>query len=192
MELYDVLLFLHIVGVVLLFAAVTIETLAGARMRGADRSEDVASWARFTERATGPLHGVSTALLAIPGLWMAGLHDLWAAAWVQIGIGVLVVAAAVGIAYSSTHVKRIGEAAEAAGPGPVGPELRAMAGDPTLWLVHHALAGLGVGAIYIMVLKPAMVGSIVSVVVAGLLGLAVGAGMNRRAGAAAAATAPGA
>lgn len=181
MELYDILLFLHIVGVVLLACAVTVETLTGARMRGADRAEDVATWARFTERATGPLHGVSTALLAVPGLWMAAINDLWSTAWVQIGIGVLVVAAAVGIAYSSTRIRRIGEAAEAAGHGPVGAELRALTGDPNLWLVHHGLAGLGVGAIWIMAVKPAMTGSIVAVVLAGAIGLAVGAGVNRRA-----------
>lgn len=181
MALYDVLLFLHIVGVVLLFAAITIETLAGARMRGADRVEEVASWAHFTEQATGPLHGISTLLLAVPGLWMAHINDLWSAAWVQIGIGVLVVAAAVGIGYSSTRVRRIGAAAGAAGPGPVDAALRAMARDANLWLVHHGLAGLGVGAIFIMAVKPGMVGSITSVVAAGLLGLGVGASVNRRA-----------
>lgn len=180
MELYDVLLFLHILGVVLLFVAITIETIAGARIRGADRAEDVATWAHFQEQTTGPLHGISTLLLAVPGLWMAAINDLWSLAWVQIGIGVLVVAAALGIGYITPRVKQIHEAAVAAGDAPVDSGLAAQVNERDLWLVHYGMIGLGTGAIFIMVTKTGMVGSIVSVLIAAVIGTAVGVIIDNR------------
>lgn len=179
MELYDVLLFLHILGVVLLFVAITIETLAGARIRGAEQAADIATWAEFEEKATGPLHGVSTLLLAIPGLWMAAIADLWSAGWVQIGIGVLVLAAGAGIGYITPKIKRIAETAAAEGEGAPSQALRELTMARDLWIIHHAMIGLAMGAIFIMSTKTGMVGSIVAVVVGALVGGVGGMMMTR-------------
>ncbi len=173
---YDTALFLHITGVLLLFAGLGIEAVALGGLRAATTGDQARTWLRAMRslRITGPLAGV---LILVPGLAMAA--GSWGGTgWILVGLVTLVVIAAVGAIVTGRRMAVVGPLA-ARSQGTLGPEARAALRDARLLGSLFVRVLLGLGAVLVMTVKPGLLVSALVVLVAaavGVAGAAVGAG----------------
>ena len=170
MNIYSIVLYLHIVGALLLFVAMGIEFLTVSRLRWAGTAEQARDWLGVlgSLRVIGP---VALVTILIPGLYMAATSAGWEG-WNILALVAMVVMAALGAASNASRMPAIGRSI---GPlrGPLPPEARARLRDRIVWASILTRIGIGLGIVLLMTLKPDLVGSAVALVAFALAGAAV-------------------
>src|SRR5690349_24939185 len=114
-DMYDVALFLHICGVVLLVGAVTTTMLATLRAQKAETVGELRSLTAATktiDRVIGP----AMLLILAPGLYMVSRHGddgsiRWTSGWVDVAIALFLLMAVLGPAVETRLAKRLLQAA---------------------------------------------------------------------------------
>ena len=86
----------------------------------------------------------------------------------------MAVLAILGAALSGRRIAAIGRAT-AAERGPLSPALRDQLLDPILWTSIQIRTAIGLGIVFLMTVKPGLVGSLVTIGVVVVLGLAASA-----------------
>jgi Predicted integral membrane protein (DUF2269) len=169
MTLYEVVLFLHLLGVVTLFIAVGLIQRGGAQVRTAETLDHLRLWLGLV-RMTRNMFPTSALLLLVTGLYMTS--DVWTfdAPWIVVSIVGLIALTVVGGAVIGPRFRRVGMAAGGAGDGPVPPEIRRSIEEPTIWIALYANSGAAMGILWLMVTKPDWAASIAVVVGLALLG----------------------
>jgi hypothetical protein len=174
MDVYALVKFLHLVGVLLLFAATAIELAALRALRGA---ATVAS-ARQALRSIAPLKRMFPAaslLILTSGLILVIMAWGWTTAWINVGLIALITASAVAPRLNGPRFAAIGRAsAEAPADAPVTDAMRAAIADPVLHMTTVTLALSDLGVVYLMTAKPDLIASIVSMGIVIGLGLVAG------------------
>lgn len=168
--MYTIALFAHIVGVLGLFIAIGIEGLALARMRCARSVAHVLEWADATH-AVGALHPVAILLILGPGLHMLLSVWGWATAWIDISLALTLTLSVLGPAVSARRFKAIRAAAATAPEGMPPAALTRLIHDRVLGVSFLAMAGVAVGIVYLMTVKPGTVGSLAAVALGALSAL---------------------
>ncbi|HKF18552.1 MAG TPA: hypothetical protein VKF14_15345 [Candidatus Dormibacteraeota bacterium] len=165
MTLYSVALFLHILGALLLFTALSLEGIGLRQMRRAstpDQVRDAAGIAGLA-RIVGPASLVG---IAVPGLYMTATTWGWVP-WIVIGLASWLLVGVTG-AVNGIRLASIGRAA---GGQPLSAELSARIGDPllvTLWLMRSAIV---LAVVFLMTIKPGTAAALLVVVAAAAIGL---------------------
>jgi hypothetical protein len=177
---YNVVLFVHVLGVVTLFAAFSATQLGGAGLRRAESTEHARLWLGLL-RVTGPMFGVAFLLILAAGLYMTA--DVWnfSTSWIIVALITVGVMLALGGGVVGRGLSKMGRMAAHEPDGPLSPELRAAIQDRALWMSSFILTGCGVGVLWLMTNKPGWVPSILVVVALGLIGAALGSAASRRA-----------
>lgn len=172
---YTIALYLHILGVVGLFAGYGILYASLAGMRRARNVEALRLWAEAAGRVMRGIFPVTGLTILIAGLYMGATG--WQGRWQWIAVALvafvgLAVAASVIFARYFAGIGRLlpGLAPESAPPA----ELVALARGPRAWVAIHGAIGLLVGIISLMVTKPDVVVSLVAVVIGLAAGVAIG------------------
>jgi len=166
MTLYSIALFLHIVGALLLFTAVTLEGIGLRQMRRASTPEQVREAAAIAglARTVGPASLVG---IAVPGLYMTATSWGWVP-WILIGLASWLL---VGVSGAVNGI-RLASIGRAPAPGPPLPaELAVRIADPmlvTLWLMRAATL---LAVVFLMTVKPGIVGALLVVVAGATVGL---------------------
>jgi hypothetical protein len=169
MTAYSIALFLHLVGVLALFAGIALEQTGLRRLRSAASVAQAREWMtllrglRRIDTPAGLTILVSGGYLATHG---AGHH-----AWVAAGIVGMVAMALLGVAVGRPRFLAIVTAMPAT-DGPVSSSLRARLADPILRASAATRAALGLGIVFDMAVKPAAAGAVIALVVALLAGAA--------------------
>jgi hypothetical protein len=176
---YNVVLFVHVVGVVTLFAAFSATQLGGAGLRRSESTEQARLWLSLLA-VTGPMFGVAFLLILAAGLYMAA--DVWnfSTSWIVVALITVGVMLALGGGVVGRGLSKMGRMAGEAPDGPLSPELRAAIHDRAVWMSSFILTGCGVGVLWLMTNKPGWLASILVVVALGLIGAAVGSAATRR------------
>lgn len=184
MFVYSVVLFLHIVGALALFAGVGLEQAALANVRRASTVAQLREWVRLLG-ANRFVEGPGAFTILATGIYMAmtrwGHH-----AWIALGLLGLVLMGILGAAVSRRRVDAIRKELPAA-DGPVSGALRRRLHDPMLRASATIRAAIGVGVVFIMTVKPGTAGASTALGVALALGVVVamaGWGEGRRGSAA--------
>jgi hypothetical protein len=177
--IYNVVLFVHVLGVVMLFAAFSATQLGGAGLRRAGSTEQARLWLGLLA-VTGPMFGVAFLLILAGGLYMT--VDVWnfSTSWIDVALVTVGIMLAVGMGLVGRGLSKMGRMAAAAGDGPISPELRAAIEDRAVWISTFTLTGFGVGVLWLMTNKPGWIESIVVVLALGLVGAALGSATTRR------------
>lgn len=170
--MYDVVLFAHVLGVVLLVSSVMFSLTGVLR---AHRATNVAQirialgGARVADALTPP----AMILVWGGGLYLVSRHGddggiRWSSAWVVASIAIVAVMSALGPGVEGRRVARLHDAAAAAIDGPVTADLDRLRRDPAL--VHVLLFGSCqiVVLLFLMTNQPGLAGTL-SAVVAGTL-----------------------
>lgn len=172
MDTYKTVLFLHLIFLMLGFAAAALVGACLFRLRAAETLADAAPW--------GMLAGKTERVfpVAIIGLFATGAYltsDLWTwdTRWIDVSIAALVIVAVQGPVIAGRRAKALEHALQANGPGPLGDAARRMTRDPALWMITFANPGIVVGIMWNMTQKPGTVEAIAAVAI----GYAVGAAL---------------
>lgn len=176
--LYQVALYVHILGVLLLFVAIGAESLA---VWGLGRAQTVDAMRLWLRSARGPekLFPLAGALILIAGLYMA--ITVWhGTPWVVLGFLGLIGFSVAGAVVNGRRFKAVEQAADAGGAGVIPDDVRRELANPTLRITLWAMSVGALGIVYMMVVKPDWIGSIAALVVASVLGAVLGALVGQR------------
>jgi len=177
-SIYSIAVFLHIVGVLGLFAGIALEQVSLFNLHRATTVSQVREWIGIL----GSLRRVDApsglAILAT-GLYMA-LERWGHQAWIGLAVIAMVVMAVLGVAVTGRRAKRIATAI-AEGDGSISTALHQQLDDPALRVSASLRAAIGLAVVFNMSLKPGPAGSIAAVGAAVALGvLAAVATIGRR------------
>ncbi len=168
MSIYDIALFVHVVGAVLLFAAVTVEGLAIRLLRQAMTGlESIAPMAMFrVNRVIGPLSALG---ILVPGLYMTAFRG-WAP-WIVVGLATWALILVLG-AVNGIRTLAFGRRLPTDG-GPISADLQARLRDPIAVVSWWTRAGMALGIVFLMTVKPGVVGTVAAIVVGAAAGMAI-------------------
>lgn len=146
-------LFVHICGILLLFAAIGISSMALGRWRKSETLAELRLWAG-TAKGVEKLHKISTAAFVLSGLYLAFVGNLWSKGWLLVSIVATVIQVAMGPLLLGPSVGAVMK--EAGGPpeAPVSPKVRTLIAQSRLWTIHSLMHGVGLGILFLMVAKP--------------------------------------
>lgn len=168
METIDaVTLFVHIAAVMTAFGAGLVGHVALFRMKAARDTATLREWMAVVpsvQKATG----AGTLLIILSGAQLVHRLFDWGDGWVMPSLVCLVLIEVAAGALLGGRMKTLDARVAGAADGPVPTELRALVVDPALWTMSHAITGLVLAIVYVMIDKPSTVGS-VAVIVAGAL-----------------------
>jgi hypothetical protein len=167
MNAYAIVLFVHIVAALAAFALMALEWTLVARLRRADQAAPVREWlavARWFPRA-GP--GVLLLLLGT-GFYLG--FSAWREDWGWIAVSFISMFAFPVL--GSRSGRRMAEIARRAAEsqGPLGLALQALTHDRALWSSVNVRAGVMLGIVFVMTLKPSWELSALAVAAAAGLG----------------------
>ena len=167
MSIYGIVLFLHIVGALGLFAGMGLEQVSLARLRDAESPTQARDWLGVLSnlrRTDGP----SGFLILATGFYMMATR--WGrGTWMAIGVVGMVLMAAIAIAVTSRRARALKEAFAKA-DAVVWSAVRARLADPLMRMAATLRLAIGLGIVFNMAVKPATLGALAS------FGVALGAG----------------
>ncbi|HZD58699.1 MAG TPA: hypothetical protein VE136_18350 [Anaerolineales bacterium] len=169
-SLYTIALFLHIVGALGLFVALGVEWASRLYLRRAATFEQAREWLS-TVNAQRRLYPISWLAILIPGFYMAA--TAWRATeWIPTALGAVVLLVVLGAAITGRRMGTIGQSV-AAESGPISSTLRQRLDDPLLWASLRIRTAIALGIVFLMTVKPDLLGSLLTIGVAVVLGLAL-------------------
>lgn len=170
---YTLALFVHILGAIGLFVAVSLIVVAFVRMKQASTLEQIREWASVANLAGKSLIFISLVILA-PALYMVILAWGFITPWVMASLITFVVLAIMGATMNGRMIELVVAMAQAASPSLVPDQLRAQLMAPQLWLAEGVRLMLLVGILCLMTMKPDILFSLLTLVGMLILGIVLG------------------
>jgi hypothetical protein len=153
MSLYSVVMFVHVLGLIAVFAGFAIQQRAGARLRIARRGDEAKPWADLLVD-TRSMVPWGTLMLLLTGWYLAG--GLWRPPWVLAAvIAVIFMAAASGLLVWPGYLAIGRHVSES--PGPLSSAAARAVRQPRTWAALSSANGAGLGTLWLMTAKPAAV-----------------------------------
>ncbi len=178
MSLNTIVLFLHVSGAIGYFISVGTWLFGLSALRRAQRVEQVRSLAHLVGQL-GPLFGISVLLLLATGLYMAITAWSLLTPWIAVALISLLLIAPLGTAFIEPRRRAIDRLAQEAPDGPLPQSLERRIHDPVLLTALQTVTMLLLGIVFLMTNKPSLIGSLIVMAVALVLGLASGVLVSR-------------
>jgi hypothetical protein len=176
MNYYSIALFFHIVGALGFFVALGLEWVGLQQMRNATTTEQVRQGMRISG-STRRLGMASMLTILVFGFYLAAVA--WGgSAWIIVTLGVMVVMIALSVALTGPRMAVLGQAL-ASEKGPPSSSLQQLASHPLLWISIQTRVAIALGIVFLMTVKPGLGGSLLTIGVATVLGLAFSLPMKR-------------
>ncbi len=176
MNYYSIALFFHIVGALGFFVALGMEWVGLRQMRNATTTEQVRQGMRISG-STRKLGMASMLTILVFGFYLAAV-DWGGPAWITVTLGVIVVMIALLVRLTGPRMAAIGRAL-ASEKGLLSPSLQQLVSHPLLWTSIQTRVAMALGIIFLMTVKPGLGGSLLTIGVATVLGLAFSLPMTR-------------
>jgi hypothetical protein len=170
---YTLELFVHVSGAIGLFASVGAWLFGMAALRRAERVEQVGPIARLMG-VSGNIAVASVVLLGTAGLDMALTVWGWHTAWIDVATSGVVLLGAFGAFIIDPRVRAIAKQAHAIPDGQLPAPLWARIHDPVLLIGLYTYVVTLFGIVFLMTVKPPLIGSLLASAGAAALGLLVG------------------
>ncbi len=174
---YSIILFLHIVGALGFSVALGLEWTGLSQIRSAIVPEQVRAW-------MGILKGVrrvgfaSMATTVLTGVYM--MLTVWGGvAWVIVSLGALVLVILLSVALTGPGMAAIGRALVTE-KGPVSQTFHSLANHALLWISIQARMAIALGIVLLKTVKPDLIGSLLIIGAAIMIGFASAVSMPRR------------
>jgi hypothetical protein len=171
MTLYNVALFVHFIGVIVLFIAFGVGQRAGARMRGVGSVEHALLWLGLL-KVTTPMFPTALLFLLGSGSYMAAEAWSFTTPWIISGIVAILLIGVAGTGVAIRGFGRMEAALEAATTWTR--DLASVLNDTTTWTAIYAINGMSFAALWLMVVKPGWGQSVVLPTAFALIGGALG------------------
>ncbi len=160
MNLYTMILFLHLAGMAALFIGYGLEWAASTLLRGATTAGEARSWLRIY-RGSLPVSGPGLLLIILSGGYMAGVGHAGGEGWVVAAWIGVAVALLIGFGLLLPKIKKLRAALPSEGSAALSGDALAGVKDPVIMTLIRIRTMLAVGIIYLMTAKPALVPSLV-------------------------------
>jgi hypothetical protein len=160
MTRYSIVLFVHIVGALGLFVALGLEWTSLVYLRRAATGEQAREWLGVLDR-TRRLGPASLAAVLISGFYMMAVAWGWVG-WIIVALAAIILIAIVGATLTGLRIGAVKEAAIAEN-GPLSPALRQRLHDPLLWIGVQTRTAIALGIVFLMTVKPDLVGALVTI-----------------------------
>ena len=170
MNLIDIALFLHVLGAMGYSVATLISPFGLWSLRRAQRVEQARALLNLLE-TTGPISGISLLLILVTGIYMTGAAWGWRTAWIDVTLGSLLLLLLPTGAVMGIRRHALAAQANQLPDGPLPEALRCGIRDPLLGASTVMLVGLLLGIVFLMTVKPALVGALI------VMGLCLGASL---------------
>lgn len=171
--MYQIALFIHIVGVICLMGGRTLMHAGFVVMSRARTMERMRDWAGIYGGLIRVMPVFALAIL-LAGLYMAWTRWTFSIPWIDASLGVFLVV----IIVSSTVLRRnfvaLSREVMAAPSESIPPSLAARIRGRAMWVAEYGVSGLLLGIVFLMTVKPDLTGSVVALSVALLAGWLVG------------------
>jgi hypothetical protein len=170
--LYTIALFIHIVGVLGLFACISLELVSLFGLRRARMLEEVRAWASLHQVLAWafPL----AALLTLgAGLFLALNVWGWRVPWIDVSFFAFIAMGLLGRLNTGRH-QQLHLAMGQALSGQVPAELRPHLNDAVVWSSTLLLVSIGLGVVFLMTVKSDLLASLITLAIAILVGLGAG------------------
>ena len=179
MSAYSIALFLHLVGVLALFAGIALEQTGLRQLRNARSLAQVREWMTLL-RGLRRIDAPAALTILVSGGYLAE-HGAGHHAWVAAGIVGMVLMAVLGAAVGRPRFLAIARVLPEY-DGPVSPSLRARIENPVLRASAAMRALIGIAVVFDMTVKPATAGAVIALVAALVVGagISLGRGMSAR------------
>jgi len=178
MNTYTIVLFLHVSGAIGYFISMGTWLFGLAALRRAQRVEQVRAITHLVGRL-GPLFGISVLLILATGLYMAITAWSLQTGWIAVALISLILIAPLGTAFIEPRRRAIDQLAREAPDGPLPQELEQRIHDPVLGTALQTVTLLLLGIVFLMTNKPSLIGSLIVMAVALVLGLVSGVLVSR-------------
>jgi len=166
---YSIALFLHIGGALGLFAALGLEWTGLRQIRNAVNLGQIGSWMGILKKVR-KVGFASMLATVITGIYMM-LTDWGPVAWIVAAMASLVLVIALSLALTGPRMAAIGRAL-ATVKGPSSQSFHSLANHPLLWVSIQTRVAITLGIVFLKTVKPDLVGSLLTVGAAIVLGLA--------------------
>ena len=158
MAFYPYGLLLHIVSVIGLFIALSLELVIMSRLQVAKTTAQIHEWLTLS-RVIDLVLPISAVLILISGLALTFASSGWAHAWVELSLGLLVLLGILGPVINGPRMKAIHLAVQAAPAGEISVALKKVISNPVLRAYTPIPALVALGAVVMMVLRLDWIGS---------------------------------
>ncbi|HEX9069854.1 MAG TPA: hypothetical protein VF807_13860 [Ktedonobacterales bacterium] len=175
MTAYTIALFLHILGAMGIFTVVGFAYISLISMRRAQSAQVTRLWAQTAARVTQFVLPISGLLVLLAGFTMLAVSYKSTPGWTIMGFIGLVLIGAITPQVTARRFSGIAQSLRGLpGDATVPAETAAQVRAPAMWLTLNAVAGLLVGVVFLMTSKPDLLGSLITLLIATVLGLALG------------------
>ena len=175
MDLYNVVLFFHILGAVILVSMGVVMPVMTGGLHRTPTVAGVREWAS-TMLKYSRLGPPAAVVVLLSGLYMAWNAFSFADGWIVVSLVLFVMAGGIAGGVLEPHLKKVLAAAEAAPDGPVPADLRATAADPRAENFESLMFGFDLAIIFMMTNKPGWTGALIAAAV----GLAISGALIAR------------
>ncbi|MDN7242712.1 hypothetical protein QWY14_12940 [Planococcus sp. N028] len=167
--LYNVVLFLHILGAVIMFMAIAILTTSMISMLHAKETEKIRLWSSLAVRIDA-LFPLSTLIIIAPALYLVFSTWGWGMAWINVSLVALLGNSFLGPVINLRRLKGILGAADSENGEVPSAELLSKVRDRVLWISVFIMVMIIFGILFLMAVKPPLLGSLITMVVAVIAG----------------------
>lgn len=168
--LYKIVLFAHIIGALSLFVGVAGIVVGIYGMRKAKTVKQFREWSWLASTTDKAMPFIAL-LIVVPGVYMVFTVWGWHTAWANVALGTFIVLIASGIVFIGPRLALFKKAVlDAEQDALVSPELRVHVLNPFLWTVVSIFITVIVSIVFLMVVKPGLVGSLATVGIAIIIG----------------------
>jgi predicted integral membrane protein DUF2269 len=178
MMIYTIVLFLHVSGAIGYFISMGVWLFGLAALRRVQRVEQVRTLTHLIMRL-GPLFGISVLLLLVTGFYMAITAWGLLTSWILVALISLIFIAPLGTVFIEPRRRAIDRLAQETPDGPLPRALERRTHDPVLLTALQTVTILLLGIVFLMTNKPSLIGSLIVMAVALVLGLASGVFVSR-------------
>ncbi len=178
--LYNVALFIHVLGAIGYFVALGIIYVSVAGLREARTVGALRSWAVAGLRATR-LIPLSGACILIAGIYMVAAAWGDRASWALVAlVAFVLLGAATGVLQIRRIVGLLRQVGDRSPEEPLPATIAKRARNPVLWLATNAITAILAGIVFLMTVKPDVLGSLAALGIALVVGLAIGLATQRQ------------
>jgi hypothetical protein len=175
---YNLVLFLHIVGALGIAAAYALDTAGLIGLRRSTVNEEARAWL-MTRRWVLLLGPASIGLVLVSGIYLTIVA--WEGApWIPVALASLVAIAVIGGVLTGIPMARVEPGLKQAAPGPLSEEVRRGLRTPALTTSITLRIAVTVGIVFLMVLKPDLLTSLFVIGLAAAIGIGSGLAFGAR------------
>ena len=170
--MYSFMVFLHIVGVLLMFGAVSLTLAAMVGLLIARHVMILRTWANFAVKMDRLLP-LSAVFVIGPGIYLTISTWGWQTAWINMSLVLLLFMCIAGPVINLPRLKQIATAANEHPLEQISEALQIECRNVVLWRSVSMMALQLMAIVYMMTMKPTIIGAIITVSVCIIIGIAL-------------------